>query len=201
MLSSISPLGERARAARWSRTVSAYVVGSLVGGAALGAVAGALGSVLPQRWLSSPVTVAVVVALLLLGLLLDLRSGEQGPPSWRRQVDEAWLTRYRDWVYGLGFGVQLGLGVVTIVTSSTVYGTVLLAALTGSAWAGAGIGAVFGAVRALPVLGLRRVHDRGDLHRVFARLERLRAPADAVARAAQAAAAVAVPALVAAGGS
>src|SRR5215212_5304876 len=182
MLASISPLGERARAARWTRTVTAYVVGSLLGGAALGAVAG-------------------VAALLLLGLLLDLRSGDQGPPSWRRQVDEAWLARYRGWVYGLGFGVQLGLGVVTIVPSSTVYGTVLLAALTGSAWAGAGIGAVFGAVRALPVLGLRRVHDRGDLHRVFARLERLRAPADAVARAAQAAAAVAVPALVAAGGS
>jgi hypothetical protein len=201
MLASISPLGERARAARWSRTVTAYVLGSLVGGAALGAVAGAVGSLVPQRWLSSSAAVVVVVALLLAGLVLDVCSGEQGPPSWRRQVDETWLARYRGWVYGLGYGVQLGLGVVTIVTSSTVYATVLLAGLTGSTGTGAALGAVFGGVRALPVLALRRVHDRQDLHRVFARLERLRAPADLASRAALAAAAVAVPALVVAGGS
>lgn len=201
MLSSISPLGERARAARWGLTVTAYVVGSLLGGTALGAVAGAVGSALPRTWLTSPATVWAVVALLLLGLVLDLRSGQQGPPSWRRQVDEAWLSRYRGWVYGLGFGVQLGLGVVTIVTTSTVYATVLMAALTGSVAAGALLGAVFGVVRALPVLALRRVDDRGDLHRVFAQLERLRAGADAVARAALVGAAVAVPALVVAGGS
>jgi hypothetical protein len=133
--------------------------------------------------------------------VLDLRSGEQGPPSWRRQVDEAWLARYRGWVYGLGFGVQLGLGVVTIVTSSTVYATVVLAALTGSVPGGALLGLVFGGVRALPVLALRRVQDRTELHRVFARLERLRGPADAVARGALVGAALAVPALVVAGGS
>ena len=201
MLSSISALGERARAARWGLTATAYVRGSLLGGAVLGAGAGALGSALPDRWLGSAVTAWVVVALLLLGLAVDLRSGEQGPPSWRRQVDEAWLARYRGWVYGLGFGVQLGLGVVTIVTSSTVYATVLLAALTGSTAAGALLGVVFGVVRALPVLALRRVHDRNGLHRVFARLERLRGPADAVARGALVGAAVAVPALVVAGGS
>jgi sulfite exporter TauE/SafE len=201
MLSSISPLGERARATRWGLTVTAYVLGSLVGGAVLGGLAGAVGSALPDRWIASPVAAGVVVALLLLGLVLDLRSGEQGPPSWRRQVDEAWLARYRGWVYGLGFGVQLGLGVVTIVTSSTVYATVVLAALTGSVPGGALLGLVFGGVRALPVLALRRVQDRTELHRVFARLERLRGPADAVARGALVGAALAVPALVVAGGS
>jgi hypothetical protein len=201
MLSSISPLGERARATRWGLTVTAYVLGSLLGGAVLGALAGAVGSALPDRWLGSPLAAWVVVALLLLGLVVDLRSGEQGPPSWRRQVDEAWLARYRGWVYGLGFGVQLGLGVVTIVTSSTVYATVVLAALTGSTTGGALLGLVFGGVRALPVLALRRVDDRAELHRVFARLERLRGPADAVARGALVGAALAVPALVVAGGS
>jgi sulfite exporter TauE/SafE len=201
MLSSISPLGERARATRWGLTVTAYVLGSLLGGAVLGALAGAVGSALPDRWLASPVAAWVVVALLLLGLAVDLRSGEQGPPSWRRQVDEAWLTRYRGWVYGLGFGVQLGLGVVTIVTSSTVYATVVLAALSGSTPGGALLGLVFGGVRALPVLALRRVDDRTELHRVFARLERLRRPADVLARGALVGAALAVPALVVAGGS
>jgi len=201
MLSSISPLGERARAARWGLTVTAYIVGSLLGGTAIGAAAGAVGAALPRTWLTSPAAVWAVVALLLVGLVLDLRSGSQGPPSWRRQVDEAWLARYRGWIYGLGFGFQLGLGVVTIVTSSTVYATLVLAALTGSVAAGALVGAVFGVARALPVLALRRVEDRGELHRLFAQLERLRPGADAVARGALVGAAVAVPILVVAGGS
>jgi hypothetical protein len=33
-----------------------------------------------------------------------------GCPSWQRQVDERWLTTYRGWVYGAGFGFQLGAG-------------------------------------------------------------------------------------------
>ena len=42
-------------------------------------------------------------------------------------MNEEWLTSYRGWVYGAGFGAQLGTGVVTIVTSPIVYGVVLLA--------------------------------------------------------------------------
>src|SRR3954447_25377358 len=152
MLSSISPLGERARAARWGLTVTAYVVGSLVGGMLLGAVAGAVGSALPRQWLTSPAAVWAVVTLLLVALVLDLRSGQLGPPSWRRQVDEAWLARYRGWVYGLGFGLQLGLGVVTIVTSSTVYATVVLAGVTGSAGTGAPLGTLISHARDVPVV-------------------------------------------------
>ena len=36
-------------------------------------------------------------------------------PGPRRQVDERWLDRYRGWVYGVGYGSQLGLGIVTVV--------------------------------------------------------------------------------------
>jgi hypothetical protein len=43
MLTSISPLGERARASRWWLTTTAYVVSSVVGGLALGLVAALLG--------------------------------------------------------------------------------------------------------------------------------------------------------------
>jgi hypothetical protein len=86
-------------------------------------------------------------------------------------------------VYGVGFGTQLGLGVVTIVTSSTVYATVLLAAWSGDARAGMAIGAVFGLVRALPVPLLARVHGREDLYRVFGVLERWARPADRLAQA------------------
>ncbi len=92
----------------------------------------------------------MVALLLLVGLVFDLR-GAPSVPSWRRQVDVAWLTRYRGWVYGAGFGAQLGFGLVTIITSTTTYAAVLLAALTGHLGAGLGVGATFGVVRALPV--------------------------------------------------
>ena len=187
MLSSISPLGERARASRWWLTTSAYLVGSVVGGLAAGWVAALLGSLVPAGWRSSPAALLLLAVLLLLGLALDLGTGGLALPSWRRQVDEQWLTRYRGWVYGLGFGVQLGLGVVTIVTSATTYAAVLLAAWSGHLGVGLAIGGTFGLLRALPSLGLRRVTDRDALHRVFARVESWANPADIVARVALAA--------------
>jgi hypothetical protein len=183
MLASISPLGERARSSRWGVTVTAYVLGSVLGGATVGLLAGALGSLLPSSWRGSPAAGVLVAALLLAGLLLDLRVGGLRLPTCRRQVDEAWLGRYRGWVYGGGFGVQLGLGVVTIVTSATVYATVLLCVLSGSAPVGLAVGTLFGLVRALPVLGLAGTHDRASLHRVFHRLERWAPGAERLARA------------------
>ena len=45
MLSSISPFGERSRNSRWWLTVTAYMVGSIAGGATTGLIFGALGQV------------------------------------------------------------------------------------------------------------------------------------------------------------
>jgi MFS family permease len=187
MLSSISPLGERARASRWWLTTTAYMAGSVAGGLAVGWLAAALGSLVPATWRSSPAGLLLLAVLLLLGLALDLGTGGLALPSWRRQVDEQWLTRYRGWVYGLGFGLQLGLGVVTIVTSATTYAAVLLAAWSGHLGVGVAIGGTFGLLRAVPSLGLRRVTDRDALHRVFARVESWANPADIIARVALAA--------------
>ncbi|HEY7719135.1 MAG TPA: sulfite exporter TauE/SafE family protein [Pedococcus sp.] len=192
MLSSISPLGERARASRWWVTTAAYLLGSLAGGLALGLLAGSLGSLLPAAWRGSAPALGLAAALLLLGLWLDLRSGGHGVPSWRRQVDEQWLGRYRGWVYGVGFGAQLGFGLVTIVTSTTTYAAVLLAVLSGSPAAGLAIGGVFGLVRALPSVLLAGVHTPQQLHRVFSRVEQWTKPTDVVARVAVAASAAAL---------
>ena len=181
MLSSISPLGERARNSRWWLTTAAYLLGSLAGGLAMGGLAGALGSALPDAVRTSGWTLVVVAVLLLAGLGFDLR-GAQSLPSWRRQVDVAWLTRYRGWVYGVGFGAQLGFGLVTIITSATTYAVVLLAALTGHLGAGLAVGATFGVVRALPSLLMARVEDRDDLHRVFVRVEQWTNPAAVLAK-------------------
>jgi hypothetical protein len=127
---------------------------------------------------------------MLVGVVVDVRPGGLGVPSWRRQVDVRWLDEYRGWVMGLGFGAQLGFGLVTIITSTTTYAAVLLAALTGHVGAGLAIGAVFGFVRALPSVLMVGVRDRGALHQVFSLVERWAKSADMLARVALVGAAI-----------
>ena len=146
MLTSISPLGERARGNRWGLTAACYVGASVVGGASMGGLLGAVGE------LAFPPLPLLAAAVLLVCAFADL-TGLM--PRGRRQVDEDWLTRYRGWVYGSGFGFQLGLGVVTIVTSAATYAVLALALLAGSFGVGLAVGATFGLVRALPLLALR----------------------------------------------
>jgi len=165
MLTSITPLGERGRGNRWAVTMTAYAVGSLLGGATTGLVLGAVGSLLPA-----------LPVLLLAGLVcLAAAVADLGPrrlPGGHRQVDEDWLTRYRGWVYGFGFGYQLGLGVVTVVTSAATYALLALAVLSGSPVVGLALGAAFGLARALPALVLGRAQSHGELRVLAAALER-----------------------------
>ena len=51
-------------------------------------------------------------------------------PIHRRQVNERWLDQYRPWVYGAGFGWQIGTGLSTYITTAAVYLMVVLGALT-----------------------------------------------------------------------
>jgi sulfite exporter TauE/SafE len=154
MLTSITPLGERGRNRRWRSTASWYVVGSALGGAVLGTIAGLLALALGAAGPASRVLTFVAAAVCLAAAVWDA-SGRR-PPSWKRQVDETWLGRYRGWVIGGGFGAQLGFGVATIVTTSAVYAALLLAVLTASFWAALVIGTAFGLARALPLLTVRR---------------------------------------------
>ena len=148
MLASIHPLGERARGQRFFVTAAAYVTGSVVGAAALGAILGGVGRVLFGAD-------AFMVRALILGVAALLASvldwSGTRVPSWRRQVNEDWLAQYRGWIYGLGFGLQLGVGVVTIVTTAAVYLTWVAALTTAAPIAGALVGASFGLARAIPL--------------------------------------------------
>lgn len=142
-------------------TTTAYALGCALGGAATGLVLGSVGALLP------PLPVLVVAgAACLVAAAADLAPGRL--PVGRRQVDERWLGLYRGWVYGLGFGVQLGLGVVTIVSSAATFAVLAVALLTQSPLAGALVGLVFGSARALPTLLVRRV-DSPDRLRQLAR--------------------------------
>jgi hypothetical protein len=132
------------------------------------------------------------------GAALDLGVFGSHLPGPERQVNEEWMYRYRGWVYGLGFGAQLGIGVVTIVTTSAVYGVILAAFLSGTPGHGAMIGGTFGLVRALPVLSVWRVRDPGPVLEIDARLRRW-APASRLAAVTVQIALVAVLAITAVG--
>jgi hypothetical protein len=158
MLGSIHPLGERSRNNRWGLTIGAYVVGSVAGGALAGTAVGAVGFFAAEHLRAAPAIAGwMAVAACLTACLVDAAAPQLvSVASVKRQVDEDWLGRYRGWVYGVGFGFQLGAGVMTIVVSAAVYLVFTLAFLTGSPWAGALIGGTFVLARAGPVLGLRR---------------------------------------------
>ena len=171
MLASITPLGERGRNRRWWRTVVAYVAGSVVAGSLLGGALALVGSALPGLSSSLTVALAVGAAACALGAAADLGLLGLRLPTVRRQVNEDWLPQYRGWVCGAGFGFQLGLGVVTIVTSATVYVAFALAFLSGSGPAGAAIGATFGLVRALPVFAMATATTPERLRRAHRRMQ------------------------------
>ena len=139
----------------------------MIGGALLGTVAGMLGSVVRSAARpSSAVTLVVIGAAALVAVVVDSRRASV--PSVRRQVNEDWLRQYRSWVYGIGFGVQLGAGLATIVTSAATYLLVVVALLSPALWLAVALGALYGAARALPVLLTARVTSfaqLGDLHR------------------------------------
>ncbi len=174
MLSSIHPLGERTRNASWARTVSAYIVGSMVGGVALGTLATVVGfgvrMVLDER-----AAVAAIAAAALVAAWIDVRAAGRALPSWHRQVSEDWLATYRDWIYGFGFGAQLGFGLATYVTTAAVYLMVLVAALVGGV-GGIVIGGAFGLARGVLILAGRRIESPSDLRNFHRRLNAAAAP-------------------------
>ena len=67
-------------------------------------------------------------------------------------MNENWIGAFRGWVYGGGFGLELGVGVVTYVVTWGVYATLISATLTTSPWAGALVGATFGLGRSASLL-------------------------------------------------
>ncbi len=182
MLASITPLGERARRSHWGTTAGFYLLGSTGAGAAGGALAGLLGS-LALGGVAIGVRLAIVGAALAGGLLLELTRGALPGPH--RQVNEQWLDRYRGWVYGLGFGAQLGAGVTTVVVSSAVYCVWLAALASAHLQTGILIGAAAGALRGATVLAGARVVSPARLMSFHERMGSLERPLRAAGMAAQ----------------
>jgi len=173
MLSTITPIGERGRNNRWAASAAWFVVGATLGGATLAAGAAVLAAGVAALDLSGEALAGVAALLAAVTIASDLQLAGFRLPSHTRQVNETWLDQYRSWVYGGGFGWQIGVGLATYVTTSAVYLMVALAALTASPAAAFAIVTGFGAVRGLAVLlgrNLTTPQRMLDLHR---RLEEL----------------------------
>jgi hypothetical protein len=173
MLASITPLGERGRNTTWGTTVTAFVMGATAAGAALGAALATLGALVVPASAGAQLRLAALAAAVAVAIALD--SSPRPVPGPHRQVNERWLDEYRGWVYGLGYGAQLGLGITTVVSSAGTYVALIAAFLAPGPAAGALIAGCFGAIRGLILLAGARVHTPRQLlslHRGLGRWRR-----------------------------
>lgn len=161
MLTSITPLGERGRHSHWSVTVTAFAIGSVVASVALGALGGAVGRLVLPSTTGNHLKLAILAAALVLAAAAD--AAREPAPGPRRQVNERWLDSYRGWVYGAGFGAQLGIGVTTVVYSAATYVILVAAFVSRDVAAGAAIVGCFGLIRGLTPLASARVSDTSAL--------------------------------------
>lgn len=173
MLSTITPIGERGRNHRWASTAAWFIAGAVLGGATLALGAAGLAAGVAAVDLSGTARVGIVAALAAVTLASDLNLGGFRLPSHTRQVNEVWLDQYRSWVYGGGFGWQIGVGLATYVTTSAVYLLIAASALTASPLAAFLVVTAFGLVRGLAVLLGRGLTSPDRLLSLHRRLDEL----------------------------
>ncbi len=176
MLSQLTPVGEASRGYRYRTTASWFVAGAGVGGAMLGGVMAALAAAVSALDLTATTLLGIAAAVAVLGGAVD--SGVLGfaPPFFKRQVNEYWLGKYRAWVYGSGFGWQIGAGITTYIMTAAVFVTIGLGALSAGPWAALAIGVVFGTTRGLAVLLTARLRTTSELYAMHRRFDALGEP-------------------------
>ncbi|HEY5245571.1 MAG TPA: hypothetical protein VIJ60_07870 [Acidimicrobiales bacterium] len=173
MLSTLTPLGERGRGTRFATTAAWFVAGSVVGGALLGAAGAVVALVVSAAHVGATTADAAAAAAAALAAAADVLIAGRRAVGHHRQVNERWLDQFRPWVYGAGFGAQIGCGVATYVRTAGVYLVVALGGLSGRPLFALGLGLLFGAVRGTAVLLGRRLDTPEALRRFHARFSSL----------------------------
>ncbi len=174
MLSTITPVTERGRNRSYWATVPWYLIGALAGGLTLGGVAALIAIPVGMADLAPEVALAIAGLFTVVSVFSDLGVGGFQLPRHGRQVDRFWLDNYRAWVYGTGFGWQIGVGLATYIVTTAVYVTVLIAILSGSPAQAILLGVVFGTVRGLAIFlgsGATSIENLHSLHRRLTDLE------------------------------
>ena len=185
MLSTITPFTERARGHSFRGTAAWFMAGASVGGATLGLLMAVGAAVIARLHLPADGRLWAAGAAALVAAGSDGAVIGWRVPVHRRQVNERWLDGYRPWVYGAGFGWQIGAGLVTYITTAGVYLLIVLGALTAAPIAGLLLGIWFGLLRGTAVLLTRRVQSVGDLLVFHRRFEAALPLADRVVRGAE----------------
>jgi len=178
MLSTITPFEERSKGHRYAATSAWFVVGATLGGLMLGGVIALLAIATRSSGLSAGVAGTLGLVASLTVFLSETGLAAVHLPVHRRQVNERWLDAYRPWVYGAGFGFQIGTGVATYITTAAVYLMVVLGALTGRPEVAFAVGGAFGLARGLAVTLTRRVNSPTALLAFHLRFVNLRPWAD-----------------------
>ncbi len=151
MLSTITPVAEAGRGHSFRSTSTWFVIGSVVGGLTLGSLMAAIAALTARFGLTASLALGITVVASLLAAASDGRLAGFHIPGHDRQVNERWLDRYRSWVYGAGFGWQIGVGVATYIMTSALYLLILMGGLTAEPVFAIALGALFGLVRGLAV--------------------------------------------------
>ena len=172
MLSTITPMGEAGRGRRFAPTARWYVVGAACGGMSLGAVLAAAAWGVATWDPGGAVTTTAVAVAAAVAMASDARVGGFSLPVHRRQVNERWLDQYRPWVYGAGFGWQIGTGFCTYIVTAANYLLVVLAASSRSPVGALAMGVLFGLVRGLAVLAARNLRTFEALQACHSWLQR-----------------------------
>jgi hypothetical protein len=170
MLSTITPFGERAKGNSYRTTVAWFITGAVIGGGSLGVAMALAAFGVQSLGLSAHLIGLLALGATLVALASDSGIGGFRLPFHRRQVNERWLDQYRPWVYGAGFGWQIGTGLCTYITTAAVYLMIVLAALTAEPSVALVLGLAFGFLRGIAVLLTRRLTDPSKLrsfHRHF----------------------------------
>ena len=176
MLSQISPMAEAGRGRKFGRTASWFIAGAVVGGLTLGCGIAVGAIAFAATGLGETPAIALVIGGAFACAAVDTRVLGFGPPFLCRQVNQDWLLNYRPWVYGGGFGWQIGAGVTTYVMTAAVPLMILVGALGTNPWIALAIGAAFGLVRGLAVLLGARLRTPAALTAFHRRFDALAEP-------------------------
>ena len=176
MLATITPMAEAGRGHSFRSTSVWFVLGSVAGGLTLGGLMAGIAFAAQRVGVDSYLALGIVSAASLATSASDARLGGFHLPGHDRQVNERWLDRYRSWVYGAGFGWQIGVGLATYIMTGGVYLLVLTGGLSADPVAALGLGALFGLVRGLAVYLATGLDTTEKLHTFHARFEAMRDP-------------------------
>lgn len=153
-----------------------FMTGALLGGTALGSL-GALGATVVRSLdLTAQDRVAAALVALVIAIGFDADVISPRIPHHRRQVNEVWLDQFRGWVYGAGFGAQIGFGLATYIMTAAVYLVVVLGALGANPTGALLLGTLFGGVRGAAIFVGAGVTDAQRLMALHRRIDHLTEP-------------------------